>query len=248
MRLSSRLAILVVAILITWGAASCTTSGESSGLSGSCENEIFPVVAGASWTYSSAGGPGGNFIYTDVVSQIWENGFTLTSQIGGESRNQEWFCQSEGLQPLQISGSNAAGISMQGIAADFETFDVSGIVLPGEISEGKQWQYGLKMKGALAMPGEPQSPASGTYSVETKYAGRQTVTVPAGTFEAVCLQANSNVEIIADFQGAPVPIAYNATTLLWYAPGVGFIKSVENGNFGSESFTVTTELLRYSVP
>lgn len=247
MRFSPRpiLFFLVPLVLIL---ASCTSAGNSSGESGSCENFLFPVKPGATWTYSSAGGPGGSLTYTDSIAEVRADGFTLASQFGDSVRRQEWFCRSDGLQALQISGGNAAGITMQGITADFTTTDVKGINLPRELSAGAQWQYELKMTGAMAMPGEAQSPSSGTYLATFQETGKQTVTVPAGTFETARLQANSSVRIISNFQGTPLPITYNAVTLLWYAPGVGLVKSVENGDFGGTTFSITTELQSYQIP
>jgi hypothetical protein len=78
--------------------------------------------------------------------------------------------------------------------------------------------------------------------------GKETVTVPAGTFEAVKFQATSLVQITADFQGLQVPVTMNGTSLIWYAPGVGYIKSVENSDFSGTPFTSTTELQSYSLP
>jgi len=176
------------------------------------------------------------------------DGFTLTSQFDGVSRAQEWHCGQDGLQALQIGGGSAAGISTQGITAEFMTSDVTGISLPREITSGMQWQYDLKMQGTMAMPGDQQSPSSGTYSVTMQEMGRESVTVPAGTFETVKLQANSNVDIMTDFQGIQVPVKYTGITLIWYAPGVGYIKSVENGDFGGTVFSVTTELQSYQIP
>jgi len=78
--------------------------------------------------------------------------------------------------------------------------------------------------------------------------GKETITVPAGTFEAVKLQSNSTVDIMSAFAGADAPITFNGTTITWYAPGVGYVKSVENGDFGGEAFSATTELQSYSIP
>jgi hypothetical protein len=128
------------------------------------------------------------------------------------------------------------------------TSDVTGISLPREITPGMQWQYGLKMQGTMAMPGDQQSPSNGAYAVTMQEMGRETITVPAGAFETARFQANSSVDIMTDFQGIQVPVKYTATTLLWYAPGVGFIKSVENGDFGGTAFSITTELQSYNIP
>lgn len=248
MRLTLRPAI-ITAVVLLFILVACTTGAEnSSGASGSCENPLFPVKQGAIWSYASTGGPSGSFTYSDTITAVRADGFTLTSTFGETTRNQEWFCQTDGLKALQIGGGSAAGISTQGITAAFITSDVTGISLPREIPAGLKWDYSLKMQGTMAMPGDTQAPSSGAYSVTMQEVGRDTVAVAAGSFEAVRFQANSNVEIMTDFEGTPVPVKYDAVTLLWYAPGVGFIKSVENGDFGGTAFSITTELQSYSIP
>jgi hypothetical protein len=248
MRLTSRFAIILFIILLI-GVTSCTTNGvSSSGAIGTCDNALYPVKQGAIWTYASAGGPGGSFTYTDTISQVRADGFTLTSQFADMRRAQEWSCLVDGLQALQIGGGSAAGISTQGITAAFRTLDVTGISLPREITPGMQWQYALTMKGTMAMPGNQQSPSDGSYSVTMRGLGRETITVPAGVFEAIKFQANSNVDMMTDFQGIQVPVKYSGITLIWYAPNVGYIKSVENGDFGGTAFSVTTELQSYNIP
>ncbi len=247
MRLTLRLAIVLCIFL--FGITACTTSGiSSSGSSGTCDNVLYPVKQGAAWTYASAGGPGGSFTYTDTITQVRTDGFTLTSQFADAQRAQEWSCRSDGLQALQIGGSSAAGISTQGIMAAFRTLEVSGVSLPREITVGTQWQYALKMEGSMAMPGDQQSPSSGSYSVSMQELGQETIRVPAGTFEAIKLQANSSVDIMTDFQGIPVPVKYSGVTLIWYVPNVGYVKSIENGDFGGSAFSITTELQSYNIP
>lgn len=248
MRQMSRLAIILF-IIFSIGITSCTTSAvKSSGTSGTCDNALYPVKQGAIWTYSSAGGPGGSFTYTDIISQVRTDGFTLTSQFADTQRLQEWRCLSNGLQALQLGGGSAAGISTQGITAEFRTLEVSGISLPRQITTGLQWQYALTMQGTMAMPGDQQSPSNGSYSVTMQELGREIITVPAGTFEAVRFQANSNVDIMTEFQGIQVPVKYSGVALIWYAPNVGYIKSVENGDFGGTAFSVTTEMQSYNMP
>ncbi|MDD2921422.1 MAG: hypothetical protein PHQ36_03980 [Anaerolineales bacterium] len=248
MRQLSRFAI-ILSIILSIGITACTASGvKSSGTSGSCENALFPVKQGAIWTYASAGGPNGSFAYTDTITEVRADGFTLTSQFAGALRAQDWLCHSDGLQALQIGGGSAAGISTQGITADLATLEVHGVSLPREMGQGAQWQYGLTMQGAMAMPGDQQSPSQGSYSVTMQELGSETITVPAGVFDAVRIQANSNMEVMTDFQGVPIPVKYNGVTLLWYAPGVGFVKSVENGDFSGTVFSITTELQSYNIP
>jgi hypothetical protein len=53
---------------------------------------------------------------------------------------------------------------------------------------------------------------------------------------------------MAVFEGLEVPVKFNGTTITWYAPGVGYVRSVENGDFGGTAFSATTELQSYHIP
>ncbi len=216
--------------------------------SGSCDNMFFPVKLGATWTYTSTGGPAGTFTYTDTITNVHADGFTLTSQFDQTNRTQDWSCTVDGLKALQLGGGSAAGISTQGITAEFITAEITGLTLPKKITQGMQWQYNLTMQGTVAMPGDQKAEASGTYTVDMKEMGVEVVTIPAGTFEATKLQANPTIDIKATFEGLEVPIKFNGASLLWYAPGIGYVKSVENGDFGGTNYTVTTELQTYNIP
>jgi hypothetical protein len=213
-----------------------------------CSNTLFPSRQGATWVYASTGGPGGAFIYTNSVTEARTDGFTLTTQFADQTRTQEWSCQPDGLKALQLGGGSAAGTSIQGMTSELTTSNVNGLSLPQNVTTGMQWQYSLQLQGTIVMPGDPQAPTNGVYSVNMQEMGNETVTVPAGTFEAVKIQSNSTVDIISTFAGNEVPIKFNGTTITWYAPSVGYVKSVENGDFGGEAFSATTELQSYSIP
>jgi len=213
-----------------------------------CDNALYPIKQGATWTYASAGGPGGSFTYTDTITSTRADGFTITSQFADLMRAQEWTCQADGLKALQLGGGTAAGLSTLGMTAAFTTSEITGISIPKEITSGMQWNYSLKMQGTMAMPGDQQAQSDGTYSVMMQEMGTESITVPAGVFEAIKIQANSAIEIITIFEGVEVPIKFNGTTISWYVPGIGFVKSVENGDFGGTTFSAMTELQSYNIP
>ncbi len=225
-----------------------SNSNNSPATSELCNNVLYPTTQGAAWMYATEGGPSGDFIYVNSITEVRADGFTLTSQINDTINTQEWACQPDGLKALQLGGGSAAGISIQGMTAELITSEVTGISLPQSVTTGMEWQYSLKLQGTVAMPGDQQAQSAGGYSVVMKDLGTETVTVPAGTFEAIKIQANSAVDIMAVFEGLEVPVKFNGTTITWYAPGVGYVRSVENGDFGGTAFSATTELQSYHIP
>ncbi|MBI3150544.1 MAG: hypothetical protein HYZ21_00275 [Chloroflexi bacterium] len=215
---------------------------------GLCDNSLYPVRQGASWAYINSGGPNGSFAYSDTISAVRENGFTLTSQFTNVTRTQEWACETGGLKALNLGGGITASITAQGMAAEFITTATSGISLPSQITSGMQWQYGLTLQGTIPIPTGEQVPSNGSYSATMQEMGAETITVPAGTFEAVKIQASSIVDILVPFGDMQVPMKYSGTNLYWYAPGIGYIKSVENWDFSGTPYTSTTELQSYVIP
>src|SRR5215212_8232661 len=107
---------------------------------GLCANAYYPVREGATWTYQSVGGPTGEFSFTDTITSVREDGFTLTTQFKDLTRTQEWSCTSEGLVALQLGGPSAATLNTQDMQLNLDVNDVSGVTIPNTIATGDQWQ------------------------------------------------------------------------------------------------------------
>lgn len=225
-----------------------TAPGTSPTASQVCDNPLYPSAQGATWVYASTGGPSGAFIYANSITEVRSDGFTLNTQFAEQTRTQEWSCQPDGLVALELGGGSTAGVSMQDMTSQLKTSEVSGLSLPNQVSSGMQWQYSLRLQGTIVMPGDPEAPADGVYAVTMQEMGRETITVPAGTFDTVKIQSNATVDIVSSFGGSDLPIKFSGTTITWYAPGIGYVKVVENGDFGGQVYSATTELQSYNVP
>lgn len=229
----------------TEAAPSAPASSAGGGL---CDNPLMPVKLGASWTYSHSGSPSGDFTFTDTITDVRADGFTLTAQFDGLTRTQEWACEPNGLKALQLGGGPAGSVTTNDMTAQFQTLEVSGVSIPKTVAPGMQWEYFLKMAGVTAMPGDANAKSEGTFSMSMREAGSERVTVPAGTFEAIKIEYTNTVKIVAEFQGMQVPFELSDNGLSWYVPGVGFVKSIGNSSAGGEAFTFTMELLSYTIP
>ncbi|MGE5775928.1 MAG: hypothetical protein ACM33V_06895, partial [Chloroflexota bacterium] len=62
---------------------------------GVCTNTYYPVRQGATWSYRSTGT--GDYGFTDTITSVREDGFTLSTQSGNLTGTQEWACKPEGL-------------------------------------------------------------------------------------------------------------------------------------------------------
>ena len=212
-----------------------------------CTNAYYPVRQGATWTYKSAGSPAGDYSFTESITSVREDGFTLRSQFGEVTRTQEWGCEPEGLVALQLGGPSAATLSSQNIQFNLEVKTVSGVTFPRAISPGDQWQHNLDFEGSLGFAGQ-SGEAEGDAQAGFTAVGNENVTVPAGTFETLKIQMDTTLNMNVVFQGLSVPVTFNASYTYWFVEDIGWVKASGTGNVRGQSFTETIELQSYSVP
>ena len=231
----------------TASAPSTSTEIASTSNTGLCGNRYFPVREGATWTYKNTGSPAGEFQFTDRVSSVRADGFTLTSQLGNSAWTQEWACQQEGLVALQLGGAPAMTLTAQGIRLDLEVNNVSGVTFPRDIAAGNQWQHTLDFDGQVEMAGQAGN-AQGTALTRFTVLGNETVTVPAGTFDAVKIQVEPTLDINVGFQLLSIPVTISGTYTYWFVQDVGWVKASGTGNFAGQTLSETIELQSYHVP
>lgn len=181
-------------VIETATAQSPSTETPSTTENSLCDNPYYPVRQGATWTYKSTGSPAGEFSFTDTITSARSDGFTLTSQFGDLTRTQEWACEDIGLVALQLGGAPAVTLTAQGVQLDLQINNVSGVTFPKEIIAGNQWQHNLDFEGQVEMAGQSGN-AQGTAVTRFTAIGSESVTVPAGTFEAMKIQVEPTLDI-----------------------------------------------------
>ncbi len=167
--------------------------GESTGIAaatsvsgaGLCANAYYPARQGAAWTYKSSGGPAGEYSFTDTITSVRDDGFTLSTQTGSLTRAQEWTCKPEGLVALQLGGAPAAMLNSQNIQLNLDAKDSKGVTFPVQMNAGDGWQQSMDVTGNVTAFNE-EAEAAGTAQMNFAAVGNESVTVPAGTFE--CLE------------------------------------------------------------
>lgn len=208
-----------------------------------CDNPYYPVREGSTWNYQSTSTVADNYSFTDTITSVREDGYTLTSEFEGLTRTQEWSCTPEGLVALEMGG----GLSTAGSNLVIESQSASGVTYPTEMNPGDTWQYKLEFTGTMDLSGQSGEATGNTQSDFTAL-GVESVTVPAGTFDAMKVEITTTLDYTVTFQGIPVPVLFTSTTTSWYAEGVGWVKSVSEANFAGEAFTETVELQWYNIP
>ena len=211
-----------------------------------CTNVYYPVRQGATWTYKSSGGPAGEYGFTDTITSVREDGFTLSTQIGDLTRAQEWTCTAGGLAALQLGGAPAAMLNSQNIQLDLDINNSTGVTFPSQINLGDQWQQTLDFTGSVSVANE-EAGATGDAQMNFSAIGNEGVTVPAGTFEALKVEVDVTLNINATYEGITLPVTFSGEYTYWFAPGVGWVKASGTGRVLGSSFTDTTELQSYNI-
>jgi hypothetical protein len=214
---------------------------------GLCSNAYYPVRQGSTWTYKSTGGPAGEYSFTDTLTSVREDGFTLSTDMGGVTRTQEWSCTPEGLVALQFGGAPAATLNAQNMQLDLQVSNVSGVTFLDAINAGDQWQHNLDLQGSMTVAGQ-QGTATGNVQTNFTAIGEENVTVTAGTFTAMKIQVDTNLNMNVSYQGLSIPAGFSGAYTYWFVQGVGWVKASGSGTIAGTSFSEAIELQSYSIP
>lgn len=207
-----------------------------------CDNPYIPIVAGATWNYNLVGPQ--NDTFTRSILAVNADGFTEQDVFGvGVTRQGEWKCENGNLVALNPSGGGSASIEAEGVKVDFQTTKLEGMTLPASINPGDSWSQSLTLEGTQTINGTAY-PASNQLTSTCTAVGVESITVIAGTFDAMRVDCQTTMNLSMDMGGTPIQNTLNLNASNWYAQKVGLIKSVSTGS-GLDS---TVELTSYSIP
>ena len=207
-----------------------------------CDNPYMPIVVGATWNYNLTSQNPDTYVHS--IISVEGTGFTEQDVFGsGVTRQGKWNCENGNLIALNPSGGGSANVSAEGTTVDFQTTAIDGVTLPASLNPGDTWSQSLTLEGTQTINGQA-FPASNQTTQNCTAVGVESVTVPAGTFDAMRVDCQVTINIALDMGGGPLAnvIALNNTN--WYALNIGLVKTVSIGS-GLDS---TTELTSYSIP
>jgi hypothetical protein len=188
-----------------------------------CGNPYYPVVNGAEWTYT---GPTGQFTHSLATG---DNGaFTDTVKSGENTFVIQGLCLEGGdINLLDVPGNSLSYSGGTG-KSTMTTTKNEGVTLSGDIQQGDDWSQVI---GVVVSAGNQKM----DFTIDSTFTavGYETVTVPAGTFNALKVEESSDM-------GGPEPTIIN----LWYAQNVGSIKT--EIKMGDQ--TLVNELVSYNIP
>lgn len=212
--------VLIAVQACSPASSSSSTAGQAGGQSAEkpaaagCENPYYPVKNGATWEYELTGSMPGNM--TRSLDDVTEKGFSVQETIrGGAELSNGWTCDRGNL--------TMAAINMEG----FTTLTSKGVSLPADLKEGTTWSqelvYGTKT-------GDIEMTTTMTNTCTAK--GTESVTVPAGTFDALRVECTLVSSVLT--KGTDTPTTSEVANQSWYTSGVGMVKS-KNSVSGYES-------------
>lgn len=193
---------------------------------GPCDNPYYPIVDGATWVYETEEmGPA-----THTMATGQDNTFTVTVESENSTSTLAGTCTDEGIVLMDqgLGGSFQSDSGTSTVTTQYE----DGITLPDDIQVGDDWSQTMSL---IASSGDQS--LSAEIVTNYKALGYESVTVPAGTFEALKIEQTGTMNMMGQ--------EILTKGMLWYAQGVGSVKS-ESGLEGEKASII--QLLSYSIP
>lgn len=205
---------------------------------GQCQNPYYPVVQGASWQYRLSGAS--NDTFTRAIIAVRADGFDDRDTFGaGTIRTGNWACRDGNLIALTPS-SGGPSVSAAGAQFDFTVESNEGITFPADPQPGQTWTQNIVYSGEQTLD-DLTIRSRNVLANSCKAGNTETVRVPAGEFSALRVDCSVTLDI---YISGNLAFSFNSSDSAWYAPGVGWVKSVGSGNMGATEIV----LLSFSIP
>jgi len=225
----------------TTGAATTTTTETTTTTTeadpgSACDHAYFPIREGTRWSFEAADGTTGTwevtFVSPDGAAATMEA--DLASPEGIVEATVNFECGDEGISAPELAFTGLP------VGATITQVEEEGVfLLPAdEMVPGATWTSVVTISAELL---EPQDAAldlvrESVYTVE----GPEEITVPAGTFTALKIRSDYTIDVGT----AGTSFQTSAVEYLWFAEGVGFVRSSTE----FEGTTGVSELTDYLVP
>jgi len=222
--------------------APATETANEPKVDNACSNPYMPIVVGAIWNYKLTGNAPDSF--TRSILSIEADGFTDQDVFSlGVTRQGKWTCEGGALTALDPTGGVSGSVEAPNVTVDFHTTFASGVTLPASLNPGDAWTQAVTLEGIENISGM-EIPAKNEFSNACTVVGPESVTVEAGTFDAMRVDCQTVMNITVTMNGTAIqnPLTFNATS--WYAEKVGLVKNTSTGG----NLDSTTELISYSIP
>lgn len=210
---------------------------------GDCGNAFYPVIEGRTLRYANniPGIDAGE--HTITHSDVTDSSFTATTDLGdGNVLTQTWTCSGEGLLQPELTQFPTA----EEVTLTIEVVESSGLTIPAadQFEPGGTWTTRYVANATVSDAGAGEMTMAQTTELTHTVIGPETITVPAGTFDAIRVETTGNVSSVTTVGGVSVPpMELPMSFISWYAEGVGLVRQEWPDLFGTGSATATTELI-----
>jgi len=204
-----------------------------------CDNPYLPSDEGVAWTFAGESSSTGTYTRTDEIIASENDSFTIATQLTKVLYTQEFLCTDAGLVNMEPNQSDiAAMFSGPSGPVTVHRISNSGVTLPPEIQAGDSWQQVFEWDAVGT-----RASGHGTFTHDFTAVGIEAVNVPAGTFDALRIDAVIQREI-----GSTPSFSGTYTTTVWMAEDVGLVKSVGSSQIPGVEFTDSLELTSFNSP
>lgn len=208
--------------------------------SSGCSHPYYPLRPGSSITYRMTTGENVNTLKVSVTENTGDQAkLTYAFPEGGINIDQTLTCESGGLfsESYLDLASEVSGMNFRS-----ETKSASGPLLPEGLGVGSEWDSSFDIvvhvdSGPVHDAGI--SEINETFSIHRKAEGFESVTVPAGTFNALKIQSHFTVATT----GVPGMSSLSFDTTEYWVEGIGYVKTASESG-GVVSVIEATEIVK----
>lgn len=188
-------------------------------LGNGCSSAFYPTDPDLRWRYRNLHD---NQVYTQTFIQTGPGVLLEQRRFSTRTETTLWTCTPQGLRTLPEGDFPIPGGSVR-------MTKLTGVIIPNNDTwrVGERWTYRYELKGRIAV-----FDLVGFLEVENRIVAKETISVPAGRFEALRIEASFRGEF---------GIGFGGKATYWFAEGVGVVKQVSEGSFGGQS----SELLEF---
>ncbi len=202
-----------------------------------CANPYFPTTSGDRWEYSGTNSLLGNYTRVDVIASSSNATFTQESTLDTITYSVPYDCTAAGLtsqNPVQQYAG--ALLNSPNAPVSVKLSSNSGVTLPDSVAPGATWQQTADFEATSS-----QINVNGRFVFDYTAVGLESVTVPAGTYNALRVDATIHIQVTS----LHVP-AGTYTITSWWAPGVGLVKSEGTSHVTGIDFTDSLQLASFT--
>jgi hypothetical protein len=208
-------------------------------IAAACQHRYYPVAQGAAWTYRVSGSV--NDTFTRAIISVRADGFDdQDSFASGAVRRGSWACRQGDL--ISLTPGGGASVAAGGVQTDFTIESNEGLTLPADPQAGARWTQTIVYLGQFNT-GDRNVTARSTLNTSCQAVGVESVSVPAGAFEALRADCTHRLTI-ALLGDLPFDFSFSSNGSAWYAPGVGLVKLRDVSEMG----TTEVVLLSFALP